>query len=308
MSDQQWWMGDDLQWRRGPVPPGYWQAANGRWHPPGPSAAPTPTPGIDDRWAPASSGTGTTGRSPWAPGAVSTYDQHAGSATTSVFPAAIPAGLPGHADPDPALDATERASRPAPAVPLAFFAGNDADDEGDGVGVGVGDPLHSTAGEDRPTGFRNWPTSARVAVGVLALTTVLGFFGAAGASQPEEVQAGAGATEAPTTTAKATTTSPPTMAPTTTATITIAAPTTTVPPATMTTPTTSPSPPPTTAAPAPVQPAVTEPPPTTPPAAAPAGGFANCDEARAAGAAPVHRGDPGYASRLDQDDDGVGCE
>ena len=36
--------------------------------------------------------------------------------------------------------------------------------------------------------------------------------------------------------------------------------------------------------------------------------FANCDAARAAGAAPVHRGDPGYSSRLDRDGDGVGCE
>jgi micrococcal nuclease len=37
-------------------------------------------------------------------------------------------------------------------------------------------------------------------------------------------------------------------------------------------------------------------------------GFSNCAAARAAGAAPVHRGEPGYASRLDRDGDGVGCE
>ena len=36
--------------------------------------------------------------------------------------------------------------------------------------------------------------------------------------------------------------------------------------------------------------------------------FANCAAARAAGAAPVRRGQPGYASRLDRDGDGVGCE
>ncbi|WP_343236290.1 excalibur calcium-binding domain-containing protein [Xanthomonas bonasiae] len=36
--------------------------------------------------------------------------------------------------------------------------------------------------------------------------------------------------------------------------------------------------------------------------------FANCTEARAAGAAPVHRGDPGYGPHLDRDNDGVGCE
>lgn len=36
--------------------------------------------------------------------------------------------------------------------------------------------------------------------------------------------------------------------------------------------------------------------------------FRNCSHARAAGAAPVRRGDPGYASHLDRDGDGVGCE
>jgi len=36
--------------------------------------------------------------------------------------------------------------------------------------------------------------------------------------------------------------------------------------------------------------------------------YANCSEARAAGAAPLHRGDPGYRSALDRDDDGTACE
>jgi hypothetical protein len=36
--------------------------------------------------------------------------------------------------------------------------------------------------------------------------------------------------------------------------------------------------------------------------------FANCDEARDANAAPVYRGQPGYGSHLDADNDGVGCE
>ncbi len=36
--------------------------------------------------------------------------------------------------------------------------------------------------------------------------------------------------------------------------------------------------------------------------------FENCDAARAAGAAPVHRGDPGYSRQLDRDGDGTGCE
>lgn len=38
------------------------------------------------------------------------------------------------------------------------------------------------------------------------------------------------------------------------------------------------------------------------------GAFRNCAEARAAGAAPVRRGDPGYGPHLDRDNDGVGCE
>ncbi|MFF9910160.1 excalibur calcium-binding domain-containing protein [Streptomyces sp. NPDC013457] len=36
--------------------------------------------------------------------------------------------------------------------------------------------------------------------------------------------------------------------------------------------------------------------------------YPNCDAARAAGAAPVRRGDAGYGSHLDRDGDGVGCE
>lgn len=36
--------------------------------------------------------------------------------------------------------------------------------------------------------------------------------------------------------------------------------------------------------------------------------YDNCSEVRAAGAAPIHRGDPGYGSHLDRDGDGIGCE
>nr|WP_052712089.1 excalibur calcium-binding domain-containing protein [Domibacillus indicus] len=36
--------------------------------------------------------------------------------------------------------------------------------------------------------------------------------------------------------------------------------------------------------------------------------YKNCSEARAAGAAPVHKGEPGYASHLDRDGDGIGCD
>jgi hypothetical protein len=36
--------------------------------------------------------------------------------------------------------------------------------------------------------------------------------------------------------------------------------------------------------------------------------YENCEAARAAGAAPVHRGDPGYGPHLDRDGDGAACE
>jgi hypothetical protein len=36
--------------------------------------------------------------------------------------------------------------------------------------------------------------------------------------------------------------------------------------------------------------------------------FRNCSAARAAGAAPIAVGEPGYASHLDRDGDGIACE
>ena len=41
---------------------------------------------------------------------------------------------------------------------------------------------------------------------------------------------------------------------------------------------------------------------------APAAYYKNCTAARAAGAAPLHRGQPGYRDQLDGDHDGVACE
>ena len=69
---------------------------------------------------------------------------------------------------------------------------------------------------------------------------------------------------------------------------------------------------------APAQPAPTPQPQTAPqpqqqqaPAPAPAPQdvyYANCSAAKAAGAAPIYRGQPGYSSKLDRDGDGVACE
>jgi hypothetical protein len=36
--------------------------------------------------------------------------------------------------------------------------------------------------------------------------------------------------------------------------------------------------------------------------------YANCTDVRAAGAAPILRGQPGYSSKLDRDGDGIACE
>lgn len=36
--------------------------------------------------------------------------------------------------------------------------------------------------------------------------------------------------------------------------------------------------------------------------------YTRCDEARAAGVAPIYRGEPGYRAGLDRDGDGVACE
>jgi hypothetical protein len=36
--------------------------------------------------------------------------------------------------------------------------------------------------------------------------------------------------------------------------------------------------------------------------------FPSCDAARAAGAAPIHAGQPGYRRPLDRDGDGIACE
>ncbi|MDP9890831.1 excalibur calcium-binding domain-containing protein [Pseudarthrobacter enclensis] len=48
--------------------------------------------------------------------------------------------------------------------------------------------------------------------------------------------------------------------------------------------------------------------PVSVPAAPAAAYYANCTAAKAAGAAPLYRGQPGYRSALDRDGDGVACE
>ncbi|MFP5377070.1 MAG: excalibur calcium-binding domain-containing protein [Acidimicrobiia bacterium] len=92
---------------------------------------------------------------------------------------------------------------------------------------------------------------------------------------------------------------------------TAASPATTVPPSMTTVPTTAApttvamSPPTAQKAPATATTTLYAPP---TPAPSPTTYYANCSAARSAGAAPVRRGDPGFAPHLDRDNDGVGCE
>ena len=59
-----------------------------------------------------------------------------------------------------------------------------------------------------------------------------------------------------------------------------------------------------TLSPAPSQPAAV----TSVPTSGPSEFYASCEAARRAGAAPLHRGQPGYRKALDRDGDGVACE
>jgi endonuclease YncB( thermonuclease family) len=67
------------------------------------------------------------------------------------------------------------------------------------------------------------------------------------------------------------------------------------------------TPPPPAPEPAPA-PASTPAPAPAPEAAPSSTYYANCSAVRAAGAAPIYKGDPGYSSKLDRDGDGVACE
>ncbi|MFD4367743.1 excalibur calcium-binding domain-containing protein [Rhodococcus sp. NPDC058521] len=68
--------------------------------------------------------------------------------------------------------------------------------------------------------------------------------------------------------------------------------------------------PPTPPAPAPAPPQITPAPPQQSAPPAPRGGamYKNCTEARNAGVTPIYRGEEGYASHLDRDNDGIACE
>lgn len=163
-------------------------------------------------------------------------------------------------------------------------------------------PVPERPPEDDPQGkgtnqvlaaVRGWPSWAKWAAG--AGVVLLLIAAAAGGGEDEDRPVSVVGEVATTLTLPLASTvpAPPvTQAPTTEAT----APATTRAPATTVPATTAATAPATTAA-------------TSPPATRPASVYyANCTAARAAGAAPVYRGEPGYGSHLDRDNDGVGCE
>ncbi len=154
-------------------------------------------------------------------------------------------------------------------------------------------PGSSTPPTD-PNKRRVWPW---IVGGVVALLLLIGIV----APKDEKVRLtnaeGSTSTTAELQSTTTPTTAPPTTAPPTTAPPTV--PTTTAPPPPP--PTTAPPPPP----PAPSTTAAAQ---TAPAPLSSSVYYENCSAARAAGAAPVHRGEPGYAPHLDRDDDGVRCE
>ncbi|WP_241031613.1 excalibur calcium-binding domain-containing protein [Rhodococcus koreensis] len=48
--------------------------------------------------------------------------------------------------------------------------------------------------------------------------------------------------------------------------------------------------------------------PTPPPVPKSTVSYGSCDEVRAAGAAPIYKGEPGYSTKLDRDKDGIACD
>ena len=141
----------------------------------------------------------------------------------------------------------------------------------------------------RPSWWRRQPAAIKVLLvsGVAVLTCCGGLLGigiAAGpATEPDKAPEKAVAQEVPT----------------------VAAPTTAAPAPEVSTVSPEPSPSPTTAAPTTAKPAAKPSPRKT---TAPAVYYKNCDAVRAAGKAPLRRGEPGYRTGLDRDLDGEACE
>ncbi|NGP09311.1 DUF2510 domain-containing protein [Rhodococcus sp. 14C212] len=191
------------------------------------------------------------------------------------------------------------------------FAGSDQPTQVFGAATPA--PAIPGEGKKRP----KWPWIAGAVVA--AVVGIASCTGGDKSDEPVTPVVATSTTAAPTTTrtTTATTTRPTTTtpAPTTTAAAAVpttrqAVPTTTVAPAPVyTTPAPVYTPPPVYTTPAPVYTPPSVYTPTAPAVEAPSSVYyKNCDAARAAGAAPIYAGEPGYASKLDRDNDGVACE
>ena len=141
----------------------------------------------------------------------------------------------------------------------------------------------------RPSWWRRQPAAIKVLLvsGVAVLTCCGGLLGIGMAAGP--------ATESDKAPEKAVAQEVPT----------VAVPTTAAPTPEVSTVSPEPSPSPTTAAPTTAKPAAKPSPRKT---TAPAVYYKNCDAVRAAGKAPLRRGEPGYRTGLDRDLDGEACE
>lgn len=140
------------------------------------------------------------------------------------------------------------------------------------------------------TAIRAWPAWAKWAAGAAVVVVLIATVASSGedGDQPINVVGQVETTIPLPATTMTPTTQLVTTIPVTQATTTVTTPATTSAPAT--TPVTAPA---TTAA---------TPPPTT------AVYYANCTAVRAAGKAPIYRGQPGYRAALDADSDGIACE
>ncbi|WP_120284492.1 excalibur calcium-binding domain-containing protein [Rhodococcus rhodochrous] len=176
-----------------------------------------------------------------------------------------------------------------------------------------GGPNDRSHGANKPTRKKGALIAGGGAVAILALGVLGNAVG--GDDEPTPVANTSVVATTTSSTSKATTTTRPTTATRATTTTSVApsaAQSSTPSAPTTTTPYIAPvpvyTPPPTTYTPPPIY---TPEPVYTPPPAAEVPSkvyYKNCAAARAAGAAPVYIGEPGYGTHLDRDKDGIGCE
>jgi len=292
--------------RVGPPPAGWWQASDDRWYPPTPLGS-----GVGGRSGALGHGPSTLEARPYIDGPAA--DRRVpGRPPDSPVPGPVPVTMPvPHRAPYGDISVDRRRGgayrEPTPTEVVALLRSGEHRAVAGPPPPRLRPPVPS--GEHRVTraplaglvdGFRSWPLWVRVAAPMAGAVALLGAAGVFPGGEPVEHEAISTQNTAP----------PPTEVPSTTVLPVMPAPT--MPPTSLpietAPPVTDPPPPP-----------ATDPEPvvTPDPASAvdgrsdDAGGhvhYSNCDAARSAGATPVLRGDPGYGSHLDGDNDGTACE